>query len=68
MDNYGISAQRTGVMDGSGRCARAYGSEGRARCVPDEVVDRGLPRPLPDNTTGIATCLDARRPGPRGDL
>ena len=28
----------------------------------------GLSRPLPDNTTGIATWLDAREPSRRGDL
>jgi hypothetical protein len=43
-------------------------SEGHARCVPDEVVDRGLPRLLPDNTTGTATCLDACWPARGGDL
>ena len=36
--------------------------------VPDKVVDRGLPRPLPDNTASIATWLDAREPAWRGDL
>jgi len=40
----------------------------RARCVPDEMVDRGLSRPLPDNAAGIATKLEAGEPGRRGDL
>jgi hypothetical protein len=40
----------------------------RARCVPDEMVDRGLSRPLPDNAAGIATKLEAGEPGHRGDL
>ena len=43
-------------------------SRERARRVPDEVVDRELSRPLPDNTAGIATWLDAREPGRGGDL
>jgi hypothetical protein len=29
--------------------------------VPDEVVDRGLSRSLPDNALGIANVLDARQ-------
>ena len=36
--------------------------------MPDEVVDRGSPRSLPDSTAGIATWLDARRQGSGGDL
>jgi hypothetical protein len=43
-------------------------SHERARRVPDEVVDRGLSRPLPDSTAGIATCLVARKPDRLGDL
>ena len=30
---------------------------GRARRVPDEVVDQELPRPLPDNAAGIVPWL-----------
>ena len=45
-----------------------YGSEGRARRVPDEVVDRGSSRPLPDNTAGTAAWLGAPEPGRGGDL
>jgi hypothetical protein len=36
--------------------------------VPDELVDRGLSRLLPDNTAGIATWLDAREPSRGGDV
>lgn len=43
-------------------------SRERARRMPDEVVDRGLSRPVPDNTTGIMTGLDAGEPSPGGDL
>ena len=32
------------------------------KVVPDEGVGRGLPEPLSDNTTGIATGLYAREP------
>src|SRR5580704_9517824 len=32
------------------------------------MVDRGLRRPLPDNTAGMATWLDAREPSRGGDL
>lgn len=39
-----------------------------ARRVPDEAVDRGLSRPLADNTAGIATGLDAGGPSLGGDL
>jgi hypothetical protein len=41
---------------------------GRALRVPDEVVGRGLPRSIPDNTAGIATWIDAREPNREGDL
>ena len=57
MDNFGISAQRTDTIDGRGRCAHYYGSEGRARRVPDQAVDRGSSRSLPDSTASIATAL-----------
>jgi hypothetical protein len=43
-------------------------SEGRARLVPDRVVDRELPRPLPDNAASVATWLDAGEPSSGGDL
>jgi hypothetical protein len=39
-----------------------------ARCVPDEMVNRGLTRPIPDNTASTSTRLDAREAGRRGDL
>jgi hypothetical protein len=42
--------------------------ESRARRVRDEVVDQGPPRPLPDNTAGIAIWHDARKPRRRTDL
>ena len=60
------ASSRTG-LDGPERQAGIYGS-GRARRVPDEMVDPGLPRPLPDNTAGIAIWLDARKPRHRGNL
>jgi hypothetical protein len=41
---------------------------GRAPRMPDEVVGQRLRRPLPDNTAGIATWLDAREPSRGGDL
>ena len=63
---YRPSAQT--ATDGPGQCAHSYGLEGRARHVPDEVVDRGLSRPLADNTEGVATWLDAREPCRGGDL
>jgi hypothetical protein len=50
------------TTDWSGRPKSCYGSEGRARRVPNERVDRGLRRPLPDKTAGIAIWLDAREP------
>jgi len=46
----------------------SYGIEGRARSVPDEMVDRGLQRPLPDNTADIASWPDAHQPRRRRDL
>jgi len=36
--------------------------------VPDGAVARGVPRPLPGNTAGIANWLDARDVDCRGDL
>jgi hypothetical protein len=43
-------------VDNPKRETGSYGSGGRAPGVPDEVVDWGLPRPLSDNTAGIANC------------
>jgi hypothetical protein len=40
----------------------------RARRVPDGVVAREIPRPLADNTAGIAAWLHAREPSRGGDL
>jgi hypothetical protein len=40
----------------------------RTRRVPDEVVDRGLSRPLSEDTTGSTNWQDARNAGQRGDL
>jgi hypothetical protein len=42
-------------MDCPGRIARCYGSEGRARHVPDPVVGRGLSRSLADRPTYLPT-------------
>ena len=56
------------AVDGPGRCAHYYGSEGRARRVPDQAVDRGSSRSLRDSTASIATCFDAREPSRGGDL
>jgi len=40
----------------------------RYRCVPNEMVGQGCSRPLPDNTAGTATWLDAYEPSRGGDL
>jgi hypothetical protein len=61
------ASSRTG-LDGPEQQTGIYGLEGRARRVPDEMVDPGLPWPLPDNTAGIAIWLDARKPRHRGNL
>jgi hypothetical protein len=39
-----------------------YADTALYRSPADEMVDRGLRRPLPDNTAGIATLLYAREP------
>ena len=44
-------------LDGLGTSLGTYGLEGRARCVPDEVVDRGLPRSLLYNSASVVICL-----------
>jgi hypothetical protein len=56
----GLPRTRRRSVHDSGTC--------RVRRMPDEAVHRGLPRPLPDTTAGIATWLYARDPGCRGDL
>ena len=56
------------ATDGPGQCAHSYGSEDRARHVPDQAVDRGSSRPLPNNTAGIPTWLDAGESSCGGDL
>ena len=42
--------------------------EGRASRVPDEVVGRGLPRSLSDNTADVVTWLSVREAVRGGDL
>jgi hypothetical protein len=46
----------------------SHRSEDRAPRVPDEEVHRGSSRSVPDNTTGLAACLDAREPSRGGNL
>ena len=69
LDHPGMSDRiRAGRSRNSLDCRGGLRSCERAHCVPDEVVDRGLSRLLPDNTAGIATWLDAREPSRAGDL
>ena len=49
-----------GIADKRPTAPLVQDEEARARRVPDEVVDRRLSRPLPDNTADTATWLDAR--------
>jgi hypothetical protein len=64
----GPSPQKTATLDGSGRSAQAYGSRGRARCVPDQVVGRGSSRLLADRLIGLPTWVAARGARVRGIL
>jgi hypothetical protein len=51
---------RKPALDGSGRSAHAYGSEGRVRHVPDQVVGQGSSRSFADRLTGLPTRAAAR--------
>ena len=53
------------VLDWSGQSAHDYGSQGRARHVPDETVGEGLSRSLADRPTGLPTWVAARSAGGR---
>ncbi len=55
-------------LDGLGRPAHAYGSQGRARHVPDQVVGQGSSRPLADRLIDLPTRVAARRARDRGTL
>jgi hypothetical protein len=59
---------RRSLDDGEDQGAEVPTVVGDPGGVPHKVVDRGLSRSLPDNTVDIATWLDARGPGRRGDL
>ena len=51
------------ATDGPGRCAYSYGSEGRARHVPDQGVRQGPSRSLADRSTGLSAWVPARSAG-----
>jgi hypothetical protein len=55
-------------MGNHGRLAQAYGSQGRARHVPDQVVGQGSSRPLTDRPTSLPTWVAARSARGRGTL
>src|SRR6266487_3678752 len=52
-------------LDGSGQSAHAYGSQGRARHVPDQGVGQGSSRPLADKLIGLPTWVAGRSVGGR---
>src|SRR5215510_3128322 len=55
-------------LDGPGQFAHNYGSQGRARHVPDQVVGQGSSRSLADKLIGLPTWVAARSGQGRASL